>query len=106
MLPRKKEKNLGDWQGGIHWDEDISIEGLLTGKQSGESQASFKKWLEARQTRLTHSTGRAKGCAPVEQNGGTLPINPLINKYGITVIYGELISDFYRNTEFTLPLLR
>jgi hypothetical protein len=36
---------------GIHWedlDEDISVEGLLIGKSSGESQASFKKWLEGR----------------------------------------------------------
>lgn len=36
---------------GIHWeglDEDISVEGLLTGKPSGESQGSFKKWLEGR----------------------------------------------------------
>ncbi len=35
---------------GIHWediDEDISIEGLLAGKPSGESQASFKKWLKS-----------------------------------------------------------
>ena len=33
---------------GIHWeelDEDISVEGLLLGKPSGESQTSFKKWL-------------------------------------------------------------
>jgi hypothetical protein len=36
---------------GIHWpdlDEDISIEGLLAGKASGESQGSFRRWLEAR----------------------------------------------------------
>jgi hypothetical protein len=36
---------------GIHWedlDEDISIEGLLAGKPSGEGQMSFKKWLESR----------------------------------------------------------
>ena len=36
---------------GIHWsdlDEDISVEGLLAGRPSGESQASFKKWLEQR----------------------------------------------------------
>ncbi len=36
---------------GIHWedlDEDISIEGLLLGKPSGESQSSFKKWLLSR----------------------------------------------------------
>ncbi len=39
---------------GIHWegvDEDISVEGLLAGKPSSESQASFKKWLSHRQTR-------------------------------------------------------
>ena len=38
---------------GIHWegiDEDISVEGLLAGKPSGESQASFKKWLDERGT--------------------------------------------------------
>ena len=36
---------------GIHWediDEDISVEGLLAGRSSGESQASFKKWLQNR----------------------------------------------------------
>ncbi len=36
---------------GIHWpnlDEDISVENLLAGKASGESQTSFKKWLEQR----------------------------------------------------------
>ena len=34
---------------GIHWpdlDEDISVENLLRGKPSGESQLSFKRWLE------------------------------------------------------------
>ena len=39
---------------GIHWedlDEDISIEGLLAGKPSGESQTSFKRWLHGRQSR-------------------------------------------------------
>ena len=29
-------------------DEDISIEGLLAGKPSGESQESFNKWLAKR----------------------------------------------------------
>jgi hypothetical protein len=36
---------------GIHWedlDEDISVEGLLAGRHSGESQSSLKRWLEAR----------------------------------------------------------
>lgn len=37
---------------GIHWDnldEDISMEGLLSGKRSGESQTSLKAWLAARE---------------------------------------------------------
>ena len=36
---------------GIHWDAldgDISVEGLLAGRQSGESQASLKRWLARR----------------------------------------------------------
>jgi len=45
---------------GIHWpelDEDISVQGLLAGKPSGESQTSFKNWLEGRVSRLaTRST--------------------------------------------------
>lgn len=38
---------------GIHWldlDEDISVEGLLAGRPSGESQASFEKWLQGRKS--------------------------------------------------------
>ena len=33
---------------GIRWpdlDEDLSIEGLIAGRPSGESQRSFKRWL-------------------------------------------------------------
>lgn len=36
---------------GVHWpdlDEDISVEGLLAGRRSGETVASIKRWLEAR----------------------------------------------------------
>jgi hypothetical protein len=36
---------------GIHWrdlDEDIGVEGLLLGKRSLESPASFGRWLAAR----------------------------------------------------------
>jgi hypothetical protein len=47
---------------GIHWediDEDISVENILTGKSSGESQSSFRKWLETRSSRQkNHSSGR------------------------------------------------
>lgn len=51
-----KERNNWRFIGkghGIHWidiDEDISVEGLLAGRPSGESQASFKKWLNNRQS--------------------------------------------------------
>ena len=36
---------------GIHWpelDEDVSVEGLLLGRPSGESQRSFEQWLKSR----------------------------------------------------------
>ena len=41
---------IGDGQG-IHWpdlDEDISVESLLAGRPSGESQTSLRRWLEFR----------------------------------------------------------
>ena len=41
---------IGDGEG-IHWpdlNEDISIEGLIAGRRSGESQKSFRKWIEKR----------------------------------------------------------
>jgi hypothetical protein len=49
-------RERGNWQligqgEGIHWpdlDEDLSVEGLLAGRPSGESQTSFKKWLSGR----------------------------------------------------------
>ena len=47
---RDKWRFIGKGQG-IHWegiDEDISIENLLAGKPSGESQTSLKKWLQSR----------------------------------------------------------
>ena len=37
---------------GIHWpdlDEDLSVEGLIMGRPSGESERSFSRWLEAKQ---------------------------------------------------------
>ena len=48
---RKRWRLIGGGTG-IHWaglDEDISIDNIILGKASGESQASFKRWLETRQ---------------------------------------------------------
>lgn len=36
---------------GIRWpdlDEDVSVEGLIAGRSSGESQRSLRRWLDAR----------------------------------------------------------
>lgn len=41
---------IGDREG-IHWpelEEDISVENLVLGQPSGESQDSFRRWLEGR----------------------------------------------------------
>jgi hypothetical protein len=35
---------------GVHWsalDEDISLEGIMAGRPSGESQQSLQRWLKA-----------------------------------------------------------
>ena len=40
---------------GVHWpdlDEDIGIEGVLLGKRSLESPASFERWLKERKEKL------------------------------------------------------
>jgi hypothetical protein len=47
---RGRWRLIGDGRG-IHWpdlDEDISVEGLLEGRRSGEGQSSLKKWLDRR----------------------------------------------------------
>ena len=49
-------QELGKWEligggQGVHWpnlDEDISVEGLLAGRKSGESRNSIKQWLATR----------------------------------------------------------
>ena len=47
---RQNWRFIGEGEG-IHWpdlDEDISIEGLLAGRRSGETQASLRRWIETR----------------------------------------------------------
>ena len=51
---RNEWRLIGDREG-IHWpklDEDISVENLLLGKPSGESQRSFRRWLAKRAERV------------------------------------------------------
>ena len=50
---RNKWRLIGDGEG-IHWpdlDEDLSVEGLLLGRPSSESQRSFQRWLDERSQR-------------------------------------------------------
>lgn len=55
-LSHATKNERGNWRliadgRGIHWpdlDEDISVENLLDGKASGESQRSFQRWLDER----------------------------------------------------------
>ena len=55
-LLHSSEQERNNWRligkgHGIHWediDEDISVEGLIAGRPSGESLESFKKWLAKR----------------------------------------------------------
>lgn len=63
----RKEWRLIGLGRGIHWDsidEDISVQGLLAARPSGESQPSFKQWLSSRQSRPTkRSTATCKSGA-------------------------------------------
>jgi hypothetical protein len=57
-LAHGTSEERGDWRligegTGIHWpllDEDISLENLLMGRASGESQQLLKNWLKQRAT--------------------------------------------------------
>ena len=45
---------------GVHWvdlDESVSVENILQGRPSGESQHSFQKWIDAR---AAHPPARAR----------------------------------------------
>jgi len=53
MQEREQFVLIGDGEG-IHWpklDEDISVEGLLAGRRSAETDASLSRWLDNRMRR-------------------------------------------------------
>jgi hypothetical protein len=61
---RKQWRVIGDGAG-IHWqalDEDISVEGLIAGHPSGESQVSLTRWLSSRDQ---SSTAGPRGDTPL-----------------------------------------
>jgi hypothetical protein len=53
-VPERANVQIAGAGFGLHWpdiDEDIGVEGLLLGKKSTESPASFARWLEQRHAR-------------------------------------------------------
>ena len=67
---RNKWRLIGDGEG-IHWpdlDEDLSVENLVLGRPSGESQRSLKAWLgqraAKRRTTKKHSNSRTSPPRP------------------------------------------
>ena len=61
----REERNnwelIGGGQG-IHWpdlDEDVSVEGLIAGRPSGESRRSFRRWLKAKRTGRREDPGES-----------------------------------------------
>lgn len=50
-LAERNQWRLAACGEGIHWpdlDEDLSVEGVILGRPSCESQASFERWLSRR----------------------------------------------------------
>lgn len=72
---RNRWQLIGGGQG-IHWpalDEDLSVEGLLAGRPSGESQRSFKQWLEAKQAGRGLTLYELRDYAKEQEQGGLGP---------------------------------
>lgn len=62
LAERRRWRLIGEGEG-IHWpdlDEDISVEGLLAGRPSAESQPSFKRWLSRREAKRSKPAQRKR----------------------------------------------
>ena len=70
-----------DWQiigrgVGIHWpdlDEDIAVDDLLAGRPSGESQTSFQRWLESRESLPTKRSQPPVAPREISRNRKSVP---------------------------------
>ena len=88
---------LSDWRligkgQGIHWqdlDEDISVGGLLAGRPSGESQASFRRWI----------AGRRAATAPAGMTSALTRTDPSISRRGRPVVF---TSDVHSHPDLVL----
>jgi len=86
---------------GIHWpdlDEDISVQGLLAGLPSGESQSSLRRWLLLRTAKVSdqEAPGRDQAPPPIgaADRGGPEEIKvPLIDLRKARI--AELCREFH-----------
>ena len=78
---------------GIHWtdlDEDISVKNLLDGKPSGESQRSFREWLDRR----PGSPGPpVKAQSLLPENMETITISSLLEDETVYVVPWSIVAD-------------
>lgn len=71
-LSHASSSELSNWRligngVGIHWpeiDEDISVDDLVKGLPSSESQTSLKRWLEARSLQERNGQNRITDMSP------------------------------------------
>ena len=78
---------------GLHWpdlDEDVSVDDLLAGKPSGESQSSLRSWLNRR--RLGEPPVAVAQSRPPE-NLETVTISSLTENETVYVVPGTILAD-------------
>jgi hypothetical protein len=95
-LEERNHWNLIGTGQGIHWidlDEDISVENIIFGQPSGESQRSFKQWLE--------SYARSKANHPTTPDTVSLDVSQekLLKetryKYDLNKVFADPHGRFY-----------
>lgn len=78
---------------GLHWpdlDEDISVKNLLDGKPSGESQRSFRVWLNHR---AGGSGASIKTQSVLPENLETITISSLMEDETVYVVPWSILAD-------------
>lgn len=78
---------------GLHWpdlDEDISVRNLLEGKPSGESQRSFRAWLDRRAGR---SVSPVKVQSRLPEDLETITISSLMEDETVYVVPWSIVAD-------------
>lgn len=92
---RKRWRLIGRGRG-IHWDlldEDIGVDGLLAGRPSRESQASFQKWLATRQGTVPNVSPLAKPTVVAKVAAGSQRADHSCEKPGVLMFSASCLLD-------------